>query len=402
MVQRIYKVVDLFCGAGGLTVGLDAAGMDVAVASDFWRPAADTHRENFPDVPFLEADIRDVAAADLAHYCGSEIDIVAGGPPCQGFSSAGARSTGDDRNTLVGRYAKLAVELEPLAVIFENVEGFLTAGGGGFVTDLLDPLIEAGYSVRLEKLNVANFGVPQLRKRVIGIATRGRVPASLEPTHSASGAPGAWRRGAGLPYTRTVEDAIGDFRPMSSDPLSVPRKPSSMERARINALRQGQTMRDLPEELQHASYNRRANRRVSDGMPTERRGGAPAGLRRLTAKEPSKAITSAAVREFVHPFEQRMITLREAALLQTFPSDFKFAGNKAQVATMIGNAIPPVFAEALGEAVLRTLAQPEGEAVGRLTGFIVTRAEAMSPALARTVALVERRYGAVSVAPALF
>ena len=396
-------VVDLFCGAGGLTVGFEDAGLNVAIASDLWHSAAETHRANFPSVPFLEADVRDVTPAEIRRFCGGSIpDVVAGGPPCQGFSSAGARSDGDVRNTLVGYYANLAVELDPSVIVFENVEGFLTAGGGAFVTDLLDPLIGAGYSVRLEKLNVAHFGVPQLRKRVIVIAAKGRTPAQLEPSHSASGAPGVWRRGIGLPSTSTVGDALSYYIASDTDKLAEVRESSELERRRIEALKPGQTMRDLDPSLHHASYARRANRRVADGMPTEKRGGAPAGLRRLVASEPSKAITSAAVREFVHPPQDRMITLREAAILQTFPAGFQFIGTRSEISTMIGNAIPPVFAAALGSAVLETLAQPAVEAQGQLTDFIVTHAEAMSPALAKTVNLVNQRYNLVSTMPALF
>ncbi|WP_170127479.1 DNA cytosine methyltransferase [Kineococcus rhizosphaerae] len=397
------KVVDLFCGAGGLTIGFEDAGLDVAVASDFWHSAAETHRINFPSIPFIEADIRDVTPADIKSHCGGLApDVVAGGPPCQGFSSAGARSEIDIRNTLVRHYAKLAVELEPSVIVFENVEGFLTAGGGAFVVDLIDPLVEAGYSIRLEKLNVAHFGVPQLRKRVIAIASRGRTPAQLEPSHSASGAPGVWRRGIGLPYTRTVGDALARTASDLADELNVPRKSSELERKRIEALKPGQTMRDLDSSLHHASYARRANRRVGDGMPTEKRGGAPAGLRRLVSGEPSKAITSAAVREFVHPTENRMITLREAAILQTFPADFHFSGNRSEIATMIGNAIPAAFAAALGSAVLETLKRPPGDVRGELIDFIVTHAEAMSPALAKTVRLVNQRYSSTSGQPSLF
>lgn len=396
------KVFDLFSGAGGLTLGFETIGLEIALASDFWHPVARTHDANFPSVPFLEADIRDISANDLIEQAGDRPDIVTGGPPCQGFSSAGARSASDERNTLVGHYAQLAVELEPQAIVFENVEGFLTSGGGAFVVDLLDPLIEAGYSVRLEKLNVANYGVPQLRKRIIAIATRGRKPEEMLPTHSASGAPGVTRRGAGLPYTQTVKEALSSYHPSSEDPLSEMRKVSSADKTRIAALKQGQTMKDLSPDLRHASYERRANRRVADGMASEKRGGAPAGLRRLVADEPSKAVTSAAIRELIHPFEDRMVTLREAAILQTFPVDFEFIGARSQIATMIGNAIPPVFAQALGHAVLRSLAQPESEPIGEITDFIVTHAEAMSPALAKTVALVNSRYGAEQLEPALF
>src|SRR5690606_12779965 len=100
--------------------------------------------------------------------------------------------------------------------------------------------------------------------------------------------------------------------------------------------------RDLPQELWHGTYSRRANRRVSDGVPTDRRGGAPAGLRRLRPDQPSKAITSAAPSEFVHPLEDRMLTLRECARLQTFPDEFLFAGSRSERAVQIGNAVPPV------------------------------------------------------------
>lgn len=396
-------VVDLFSGAGGLTIGFENSGLNVVVASDFWHPAAETHRANFSNIPFLEADIRDISPADIKRYCaGAAPEVLAGGPPCQGFSSAGARSESDIRNTLVRIYTNLAVELEPSIIVFENVEGFLTAGGGAFVIDLLDPLIGAEYSVRLEKLNVAHFGVPQLRKRVIAIAAKGRTPARLEPSHSASGAPGVWRRGIGLPYTRTVADALKHTIIDPTDPLSQIRDPSELERKRIEALKPGQTMRDLDPTLHHASYARRANRRVADGMPTEKRGGAPAGLRRLVANEPSKAITSAAIREFVHPTENRMLTLREAATLQTFPANFQFIGSRSEISTMIGNAIPPTFSTALGKAVLETLAQPQREIRGELTDFIVTHAEAMSPALTRTVNLVNQRYNRISSIPALF
>lgn len=401
--QPAPTVVDLFCGAGGLTVGFEDSGFDIAVASDFWHPAAETHRANFPHTPFFEADIREISPTDIKNYCGGAApDVVAGGPPCQGFSSAGTRSEGDVRNTLVGIYTNLAVELEPNVIVFENVEGFLTAGEGRFVTDLLDPLIGAGYSIRLEKLNVAHFGVPQLRKRVIAIATKGRTPAPLEPTHSASGAPGVWRRGIGLPYTRTVGDALRHAIADPTDPLSKIREPSELERMRVEALKPGQTMRDLDPSLRHASYARRANRRVADGMPTEKRGGAPAGLRRLVATEPSKAITSAAIREFVHPTENRLLTLREAATLQTFPVNFQFIGTRSEISTMIGNAIPPAFAAALGSAVFETLARPQREVQGELTDFIVTHAEAMSPALRRTVNLVNQRYNRLSPVPSLF
>jgi DNA (cytosine-5)-methyltransferase 1 len=404
--DRWASAVDLFSGAGGFSLGLAAAGVRVVLGSDVWAPAGNTYRQNLVDHEFLEADARDLKAADVEARFGDSTGprVIVGGPPCQGFSSAGSRRAGDRRNTLVSLYASLAAQILPEVIVFENVEGFLTAEEGRFVLDLLDPLIEAGYHVSLRKVNVANFGVPQLRKRVIVIAALGRTPVPLTPSHRAFGAPGVWRIGGTLPGTSTIGEALSS---LPSPASSAPGQPahhftgriSDEDKLRIHALKPGQTMRDLPEELWHDSYRRRANRRVSDGTPTERRGGAPAGLRRLVRDEPSKAITSAASREFIHPDEDRPLTLRECARVQTFPDAFEFVGNRGDIATMIGNAVPPRFAQSIAEAVVRTLAEPAQslDTEGRLVCFQPTAAEGMSPALAKVVRTVESRYSSGAI-----
>lgn len=399
MDTPVVGAVDLFSGAGGLAEGLAEAGCSVALGSDHWEPAAKTYTANFPGHPFLQCDVRDLSAVDVK---GTGVTdgpwMLAGGPPCQGFSSAGARRGGDPRNTLVGKFAELAAELLPEVVLFENVEGFLTSEGGRYVIGLLDPLIEAGYRVSLRKLNVANFGVPQLRKRVVGIAALHRDPTELEFTHRAFGAPGTSLVGRGLPPAPTVREALDGLPAATEDQSHEPtwhlkRMSSPTELERIAHLRPGQTMRDLPEHLRHPSYQRRANRRVSDGMPTERRGGAPAGLRRLLPDEPSKAITGAATREFIHPSEDRALTLREAARLQTFRDHFDFVGTTSDVATLIGNAIPPRFAGALARAGLQTaLKTRDSGRPGALVRFEPTPSGGMSPALAEVTQLVQSRY----------
>ncbi|HZD70887.1 MAG TPA: DNA cytosine methyltransferase [Actinomycetes bacterium] len=396
--------IDLFCGAGGLTLGLSLAGFSSVLGLDEWEPAVATFEHNFPTVPAVAADARDYSGQDILSKAGLDgaPDIIVGGPPCQGFSSAGARKAEDDRNTLVRTFAELVAELLPRAFLFENVEGFLTARSGSFVIDLLDPLVEAGYRIRLRKVNVANYGIPQLRKRVIGIGLLHADPDFPAPTHRAHGAPGAHRvaQWSSLPMTPTVGETLGNLPAPADGPPGEPPdhfmvKLDQDDLARVRALRQGQTMRDLPAELHHPSYQRRAYRRVMDGTPTERRGGPPAGLRRLRADEPSKAITGAAVREFLHPTQDRPLTLRECARLQTFPDDFEFSGNRAERATLIGNAVPPLFAAALGATLARALhtagEAPQGR--GRLLSFETTVADAKSPALAAVEELVTRRYG---------
>ncbi len=395
--------LDLFCGAGGLALGVARAGFEARLGSDSWRPAVETFALNFSSVPVLETDARDLAPSDLLAKAGLDEppDLVAGGPPCQGFSSAGAKRGGDLRNTLVSVYATLAAQMRPRVVVFENVEGFLTAEGGRFVIGLLDPLIEAGYRVAMEKINVANFGVPQLRKRVVVIGVLDGDPPQVPLTHHAWGAPGAHKAtdSTALTPTPTVEQALATLPCAALEPPGEPAdhvapRLGDADRQRMAALAQGQTMRDLPEQLWHPSYRRRAYRRVCDGTPTERRGGAPAGLRRLRADEPSRAITSASAREFVHPTEDRPLTLREAARLQTFPDDFVFCGSRGDRITLIGNAVPPAFAEHVGAAVrkhLETTVRGESRG-GALVRFHATLAENMSPALFKVCELVRGRY----------
>lgn len=153
-------------------------------------------------------------------------------------------------------------------------------------------------------------------------------------------------------------------------------------------------MRDLPPEFHHDSYTRRANRRVQDGMPTERRGGAPAGIRRLRADEPSKAITGGARAELIHPSHDRTLTIRECARIQTFPDDFVFHGTLSQQVQLIGNAVPPKLSRAIANTLredLETLPTHRGE--GRLVSFVPTHSTGISPSLRETIKKMYARFG---------
>jgi DNA (cytosine-5)-methyltransferase 1 len=386
-------VADLFCGAGGLSLGLRDAGLDVLFAADWDDAAVETYQSNLGD---------HVHKSDLSIGPGvPAVDVVVGGPPCQGFSSAGMRRLGDGRNSLVRSFAELIVRLRPAAFIFENVEGFLTAEDGRYVFELLEPLIESGYRVHLRKINAANFGVPQHRKRVIAIGGLGWDPRFPEPTHSAYGAPGARRAYGHLPRTEPFAQAVADLPPATPEPPGVPQghyfKPlAGVDLERAMALGPGETMRDLPIDLHHDSFRRRAFRRVMDGTPTEKRGGAPAGLRRLRADEPSKAITGGARSEFLHPVEHRPLTLRECAKLQTFPDSFVFKGSPSEQAQLVGNAVPPRLARAIGVSLARDLADacPLHVARGGLLTFVPTMADGCSPVLRDVIERVERRFSA--------
>jgi DNA (cytosine-5)-methyltransferase 1 len=389
-------VVDLFCGAGGMSQGFASVGFRVVAAFDSWEPAIRTHNSNLGNHATQVEIHSDIKLP--------QVDVIIGGPPCQGFSSAGARRKGDCRNTLVSVFANLVAQYLPKAFVFENVEGFVTNDEGRFVLDLLDPVIEAGYHVHLRKVNAANFGVPQHRKRVVAIGGLGWSPGFPSPTHSAWGAPGALSY-ASLPRTPTLRNALSDLpapelaaRGDRGDGLDhVFPALSELDMERSLLLEPGQRMCDLPEELWHESYRRRAFRRVKDGTPSERRGGAPSGVRRLVFDEPCKAITGGAQNEFLHPEEHRPLTIRECARIQTFPDSFHFIGTRSERLQLIGNSVPPTFANAIAAQLIANFPREDmrSHGAGRLLSFDPTASSGMSPALDRVCQLVRARHGEI-------
>lgn len=393
-MPQMLTVTDLFSGCGGLSLGFEQAGFQIISSYDHWEPAVETCRLNFSHPIHLQ---------ELGKY--SEVnpsEIIIGGPPCQGFSSAGKRNEEDERNTLVSVFSALVVRYQPKVFVFENVEGFLTQSKGRFIFDLLDPLINAGYQIHLRKINAAHYGVPQHRKRVLAIGGLGWEPTFPSSTHSALGSPGARLVNKdNLPFTPSLRQALEglpDARLITSNSQDnfdhTYSAFNDMDSRRAKLLKPGQRMRDLPEDLWHDSYRKRAHRRVMDGTPTERRGGAPSGLRRLLPDEPSKAITGGAPRDFVHPIENRPLTIRECARLQTFPDDFLFIGSQGEKIKMIGNAVPiklsKCIAASLAKDLLKDPTIAKGE--GKLLSFIPTFSEGMSPVLKQVCTEVTQKY----------
>ncbi|HJR06134.1 MAG TPA: DNA cytosine methyltransferase [Pyrinomonadaceae bacterium] len=390
VVQQVPTVIDLFCGAGGLSLGFIQAGYKVALAVDNNEAALKTYATN-------------LGTHSINHDLSDEIDqptptVVVGGPPCQGFSSAGLRKANDFRNSLVSCFTQHIIKLRPTAFVFENVEGFLTAEKGVGVIELLSPLIAAGYQIHLRKINAANYGIPQHRKRVIAIGGLGWKPTFPEPTHTAFGAPGAHLATHKLAPTPTVGEAFCGLPTPTTEEPGTPqghyyRPLTGLDLLRALALKPGQTMRHLPDELQHESYRRRAFRRVSDGTPSERRGGAPAGLRRLRSDEPSKAITGGARAELLHPIEDRPLTIRECARLQTFPDEFTFHGTAAEQSQLIGNAVPPRLAFIIASNLAKDLSEVKHVAPdGALLSFIPTLSSGFSPILKQVTNMIMERF----------
>jgi DNA (cytosine-5)-methyltransferase 1 len=335
--------VDLFAGAGGATQGLADAGFDVIGAVEYDVTAAQSYRLNHIDTKLWEQDIRKVSAAEVKRTLGlgeGELTLLKACPPCQGYSTlAEGRIAGEDpRNDLVGHTIRFVRALRPQAVLLENVPGL---GRDRRSFELIESLTRMGYNARKYHVNATEFGVPQRRKRLIILALRGRrtaLPNSLTTTD---------------PETPvTVRQAFAELKEhaSSNDPLAIPRVLPATILRRVKAIPVGGNRFDLPEHLQLECHKQLAR---------DKKSGASGSYARLqwdrAAPTMTTRCTTPACGPFLHPEEHRPITLREAAALQTFPPNYKFAGTRGAVERQIGNAVPVRMAAAIASALLRSL-----------------------------------------------
>lgn len=411
-------ILALFCGAGGLSYGFGMAGAKPVAGAEIDPDACRTYQKNLGSACF-ELDLGKVDPDFFVQTLGnSEPFAVIGGPPCQGFSTAGARKASDPRNQLIFNYLEIVRRVNPRWFVFENVEGLLTSGRGEAVAALVERFLAFGYSVRLQKVNFAGYGVPQTRKRVVIIGNRLGLDFDF-PEEICSYESGKSKKLSSKDFAPTITEALmGLGHPVQSKFLAVEytsanplteydglmrtgnesnavtqhwHSTDEEDAARFAQLSAGQSMKDLPEELWHPSFKRRAFRRVMDGTPTENRGGAPSGIKRLNGDFNSLTITGSATREFIHPTEHRALTLRECARLQSFPDQYEFTGPLNAIAQQIGNAVPPIAARHIAEHLL-ALDGKFGSDLGcsasgkasRLIGFSLTDSVGMSGALRET------------------
>jgi DNA (cytosine-5)-methyltransferase 1 len=337
--------VDFFAGAGGLSLGLAQAGLLPVFACDSIEVACVTHRANLGDHVQI-ADMTKLTRHDVLEQTGlrvGEIDVVAGGPPCQGFSTQRRGSRTDDRNGLVLNFAQIAIALRPKMILIENVPGLLGARGHGITSSLFALLEGQGFKHDSMVLNAADFGVPQNRRRTIIVAwdpSRAKAFRFPTPTHAHK--------------PTTVRDALAGLPPPLADFTEHPQyhnhlrvKMSERNIERIRFVPEGGGRLDIPEELQLNCHRGAAHRHLDV-------------FGRMRWDEPGPTITAMFDNftrgRFAHPSEDRSITGREGARLQSFPDWFKFKGPKKDVARQIGNAVPPQLAEALGRELIHACA----------------------------------------------
>ena len=338
-----YTCIDSFCGAGGLGLGLQQAGFDIRLSFDIDDICIKTIKENekYFNHPSLAADIADMLNGKALEICKmkrGELFLLAGGPPCQGFSIQRRGSDVDPRNQLVFKYAQLVNELYPKYFVMENVTGIAGKRGRTILEQLIDELKGIGYEVHINLLDAQDYGAPQRRKRYIIVGERTDMGVYYEyPKPNGE--------------HRTVRDAIGSLPEPPMDGSDYPGislhrrdKLSDINLRRIRALKPGQGREYLPDDLladchkidsSVIGYRNVYGRMAWDDVaPT------------ITAR-----FDSFTRGKFGHPDQDRSVTLREGALLQTFPMDFKFTGNKVDVARQIGNAVPPLMAKAIADQI---------------------------------------------------
>lgn len=332
--------IDLFCGSGAVSVALKANGFRVVAAVDNDRTCAETYGLNHPEVPFREKDIRKIEPAELAVALpeGKQLELMVVCAPCQPFSSQNRRREDvDPRAPLMLHAVRLAKALQPRLIMFENVPGIASSP---MLERLRRALFAAGYQMgEPARIDAADFGVPQRRVRCIVVASRS---SALVPP-SVPAAPRKYGVTVRKAFAGLTELGSGEADP--SDPLHVSRKHQQLTLTRLELIpRDGGSRCSLPKQLQLACHRKCGPGEFSDVY----------GRMRWDAVAPTltTGCTDVTRGRFAHPQENRAITLREAARLQTFPDDYKFAGSRSEIAAQIGNAVPIELARRLIEGLL--------------------------------------------------
>lgn len=380
------KIIDLFCGTGGFSHGLMSADsrFKTVFGLDVLPIAGETFLKNHTDAVSIISDIRKVRRSMVANHLKTEkVDIIVGGPPCQGFSSLRPfRSSKEDdpRNSLFEEYASFVNYFRPKVFVLENVVGLVTYKNGDTIDAMENCFHQLGYDTEWRILNAAHYGVPQKRERLIMIGVeRGGKIQFPEPTHYFSGETIGVKNKDKLISTSqydlftgkniylkpavTVMDAISDLTPISSgefskEYLTTPQN-KFQEIMRFNNLNEvllhqaTAHSKKMLEIISHAGKNISCipKHLISSGFSS--------CYSRLGANEPAVTITvnfvHPASNRCIHPYQNRALTPREGARLQSFNDSYQFSGNRSQITKQIGNAVPPLLGKAIGDAIKNIL-----------------------------------------------
>ncbi len=370
-----YNVIDLFCGTGALSYGLSTRNnlFSTVAGIDLDRPATQTAAANHPSATIICDKIENVPPKTMASKAGvNKIDLIVGGPPCQGFSSLRpSRGTDleDPRNTLYKHFINYVAILRPTAFLMENVVGIINARGGKLLKGILNGFNKVGYAVDWHILNAANYGVPQKRERFFLIGVKKSAIARPEfffpkPTHRFSGKVIGTKHKSnyitnetmGLPAV-TLWDAISDLPSIASGQRSEKYRSAPLTEYQKERRRGARLPLTLHEAADHSGKMLKVIRHSGANIFSLPEGLVSSGYSscysRLEANAPSTTITvkftSPASSKCIHPTDDRSITPREAARIQGFNDSFMFHGSKTDIACQLGNAVPPLFGGAFAD-----------------------------------------------------
>lgn len=361
------NVLDLFCGAGGLSLGFKLAGFNIVGGIDFNKEAIDTHKLNFKDGFHFCGDITTLSDEFVLDKFKGKVDVIIGGPPCQGFSTANMWQKDhekDERNKLFYEFIRFVKLLKPKAFVMENVRGILTKDNGYVKEKMIEIMKDLGYEVNVKVLLASDYGVPQKRMRAFFVG----IHNSLEETFDFNKM---------IKKDKvTVEDAIGDLydfekitkKSTVDDIFEINKEanstyqklmransnnilynhnikyPNETVQKRMDFVPEGGNWREVPDEMWDVI---RTNRHSS-------------AYRRLDSKDVSITIDTGHMNYF-HPKYNRVPTVRESARIQSFPDDFIFTGNQGAQFRQVGNAVPPLLSKAIADALKNYLENKEEE-----------------------------------------
>lgn len=327
--MKKYTYMDLFAGAGGMSLGFDNAGFKNLLAVEFNKDFAETYKKNFPRHNLIVDDIKNVTEQQIYDIIkNKKVDVIIGGPPCQGFSIAGnigRNFIDDDRNRLFKEFVRFVKIIKPRVFVLENVAAMERHNKGKTIKEIVSSFKEIGYDIKYKVLNAVNYGVPQERRRIFIVGTLGE--NNFEYPQE-------------INKTVTVKDAIDDLPKLengetSEIPNHTAMKHSAQMLEKMSYVSDGGNRNDIPESLRPKSGDSRK-------------------YIRYNSKKPSFCVTGD-MRKIFHYSQNRALTCRELARLQTFPDSFVFLGNTGKVQQQIGNAVPVLLANKIALQVKEVL-----------------------------------------------
>lgn len=348
-----YTMIDLFSGVGGLSLGFEMAGFKAVLANEYDASIAESYVKNRPHVKMIVNDITQLPIQETFSEYRDKIDLIVGGPPCQGFSQKGQRkSINDERNFLFRYYYEVVALVKPKYFVMENVPNLLTTEDGYFKKEIESLFESIGYKIVADVLNASDFGVPQNRKRAVIIGRLGDYPLSMPKPKTKKVT--IWDAISDLAYLESGEGSevqkyryapqseyqriLRDGSILLHNHVATKHSELALERLRLIPPNKGREVLP-PEHLTKSIYSGTWSRMLKDDISVT-----------ITTRfdTPSSG-------RFTHPFLNRAITVREAARIQSFPDTFVFHGNKTSQMKQVGNAVPPLLAKAIAEVILEDI-----------------------------------------------